>query len=152
MIKSEQDIFWMQQALDLARQAAENNEVPVGAILIHENTVIGKGYNQPIARKDPTAHAEILALRDAAGCIGNYRLVDTILYVTLEPCAMCIGALIQARIKKLVFGAYDPKAGAVESIFHLLDSEKLNHRILYEGGILSASCGGLLSDFFRDKR
>jgi len=146
------DTHWMQQAIQLAAHAQANNEVPIGAILVLNDEIIGSGWNQPIANNDPTAHAEIIALRDAANKINNYRLINTTLYVTLEPCLMCAGAMIHARIKRLVFGAYDPKAGAIQSIFNVLDNIKLNHRIRYQGGILAKECGTLLCTFFKQRR
>lgn len=146
------DIHWMQQAIRLAETAANENEVPVGAVLIHDNQVIGEGYNRPIKHCDPSAHAEILALRAGALHLNNYRLINTTLYVTLEPCIMCLGALVQARIKRLVFGAYDKKAGALVSAFSLGDTQQFNHRIQYEGGLLADACAAILSQFFKAKR
>ncbi len=149
---AEDDIHWMQQAIRLAETAASENEVPVGAVLIHNHEIIGEGYNRPIKHCDPSAHAEIIALRAGALHLNNYRLIDTTLYVTLEPCIMCLGALVHARIKRLVFGAYDTKAGALVSAFPLGDTQKFNHRIQYEGGLLADTCAGLLSQFFKSKR
>jgi tRNA(adenine34) deaminase len=149
---SDQDLFWMQHALSLANEAANRQEVPVGAVLVLDDQIISEGSNSPIKMQDPTAHAEIIALREGAKKIGNYRLVNTTLYVTLEPCAMCIGALVHARVKRVVFGASDPKSGAVESVFQLGTAQQFNHRILYEGGLLAEQCGKLLSDFFKSKR
>ncbi len=145
------DTYWLRHALDLAHQAAQVQEVPVGAVVIADNKVIGEGYNQPIQSNDPTAHAEIVALRAAAQNKGNYRLLDATLYVTLEPCIMCTGAMIHARIKRLVFGASDPKTGAIKSRcqFHNLPS---NHRIDIASGVLATECGELLQAFFRAKR
>ncbi|MBA2654911.1 MAG: tRNA adenosine(34) deaminase TadA [Gammaproteobacteria bacterium] len=145
------DQRWLQYALDLAKKAANQNEVPVGAVVVLNNEVIGEGYNQPITLKDPTAHAEIIALRDAAKNVGNYRLNDTTLYVTLEPCVMCAGSLIHARIKRLVFGAHDLKAGAIESQIQLL-SMKSNHQVAWQGGLMAPECLLVLQDFFRAKR
>jgi tRNA(adenine34) deaminase len=142
----------MAQALVLARQAIEQGEVPVGAVLVKEGLSLGQGYNCLITACDPTAHAEIVALRQAAARLGNYRLVDTTLYVTLEPCPMCAGALLQARVKRLVFGARDPRAGAAGTVFNLLQSEHLNHRTEVQGGVLGELCGELLRDFFRSRR
>ena len=142
----------MQKALALAHKAAQSDEVPVGAILVLNDEMIGQGWNQPITYCDPTAHAEILALRDAANRLSNYRLVNTTLYVTLEPCVMCVGALLNARIKRLVFGAADSKAGAVAGIFHLLDTKKLNHPIDWEGGCLAEDSKKLLQQFFQARR
>jgi len=142
----------MQQALVLAQQAAEHGEVPVGALVVMDNRTIGTGYNQSISTCDPTAHAEVLALRQAATHLGNYRLIDTTLYVTLEPCSMCAGALIHARVGRVVFGASDPRSGAAGSVFNILQSEVLNHRAEVTGGILADECSALLRDFFRARR
>ncbi len=146
------DIDFMQLALDLAKQAAALGEVPVGAIVVKDNVVIGRGGNSPIALHDPTAHAEIMAMREAAAYLGNYRLVDCTLYVTLEPCAMCSGAMQHARIAKLVYGASDPKTGACGSVVNLMAEPKLNHHTEVIGGILAVECGAVLSDFFRQRR
>ncbi len=148
---SERDHFWMQAALKLAKKAEQQDEVPVGAVLILNDQLLGEGWNCPIQTLDPTAHAETIALREAAKVQKNYRLVETTLYVTLEPCLMCVGALIQARIARLVFGAWDPKAGAVQSVYQGLDLLS-NHRLPYAGGLLEAECAGLLTAFFRGKR
>lgn len=142
----------MRLALDLARQAANNGEVPVGAIVVKDGTVVGRGVNAPIQNHDPTAHAEIIAMRQAAATLGNYRLVDCTLYVTLEPCAMCSGAIQHARIAKLVFGASDPKTGACGSVVNLMSEPKLNHHTEVVGGILAEECGALLSAFFKQRR
>ncbi len=142
----------MARALVLAVQAQAMGEVPVGAVLVRAGTVLGEGYNQPVGLSDPTAHAEIAALRAAAAAEGNYRLPGSTLYVTLEPCAMCAGALVQARVQRVVFGAYDPRAGAAGSLFQILNDARLNHRAEVSGGVLAESCGELLSAFFRDKR
>lgn len=147
-----QDIFFMQHALMLAEKAKRANEVPVGAVIVANNEIIGEGFNCPIDNCDPTAHAEIMALRRAAQKLNNYRLPGTTLYVTLEPCAMCIGAMLHARIKRLVFGATDPKTGAVVSVFKPLDEKNLNHKIEYQGQILAIECGKILSDFFKSRR
>ena len=149
---SERDHFWMQHAIQLAETAAKNEEVPVGAVLILDDKIIGEGSNRPIGQCDPSAHAEIVAVREGAKHLNNYRLVNSTLYVTLEPCLMCIGALTHARVKRVVFGAFDPKAGAVESAFQMGTTDKLNHRIEYQGGLLAESCGALLSEFFRARR
>ncbi len=146
------DTDWMQHALKLAERAQEEAEVPVGAVLMLNDEIIGTGWNRPIAAHDPTAHAEIMALRAGAAKLGNYRLNDTTLYVTLEPCVMCAGAMVHARIKRLVFGASDPKVGAVKSVFNILDSARLNHRVEYVGGVLAEECGGMLSSFFEARR
>lgn len=146
------DEKWMRQALLLAQNAQTQNEVPVGAVIVHENCVIAEGWNQPIAQHDPTAHAEIVALRQAAKALKNYRLTDATLYVTLEPCAMCIGAMIHARVKRLVFGALDPRAGALASVFKIADEARLNHRIAWEGGVLAQPCSDILKAFFKARR
>lgn len=148
---SEQDSFWMQKALTLAQKAAAEGEVPVGAVLVLNEQVVGEGWNRPIAAQDPTAHAETCALRAAAQVLNNYRLIDTTLYVTLEPCLMCTGALIQARIKRLVYGARDLKAGTIESVCRGLEFP-CNHRISAEGGLLAVECGAILSQFFKERR
>jgi len=144
--------YWMQHALRLAHNAARLDEVPVGAILVLNDKIIGEGANQPITAHDPTAHAEIIALRQAGEAIGNYRLVDSTLYVTLEPCMMCAGAMVHARIRQLIFGAYDPKSGAVVSKAQVLNHDFLNHRVSFLGGICQTECGTILSNFFKSKR
>lgn len=146
------DTEFMQIALALAAEAGSKGEVPVGAIVVKDGAVIGRGSNAPISQHDPSAHAEIQAMRDAASNIGNYRLVDCTLYVTLEPCAMCTGAIQHARIARLVFGASDPKTGACGSVINLMAEPKLNHHTEVSGGILAAECGGLLSQFFASRR
>ena len=143
---------WMEHALRLARRGAEQGEVPVGAVLVRDGEVLAEAWNRPIAEHDPTAHAESLVLRQAGQRIGNYRLTGTTLYVTLEPCPMCAGALVWARIERLVFGTFDPRGGAVASHHHLLHTQNLNHRVSWRGGVLAAPCGELLRDFFRDRR
>jgi len=150
--QAEQDIQWMQHALQLARRAESIGEVPVGALIVKDNELIAEGWNQPITSNDPTAHAEVVALRAAAKKINNYRLVDTTLYVTLEPCSMCAGALIHARVKRVVIGASDPRTGAAGSVFNILNTDKLNHFIDIEMGILKEECGELLKQFFKRKR
>jgi len=147
-----QDIFFMQHALMLAEKAKSANEVPVGAIVVINDEIIGEGFNCPISTCDPTAHAEIIALRQAAQKLNNYRLPEVTLYVTLEPCVMCVGAMLHARVKRLVFGASDPKTGAVVSVFKLLDEKNSNHRIEHHGHILAIECGKILSDFFKARR
>ena len=142
----------MQAALDLAIQAAQQNEVPVGAVVVKNGEIIGRGFNQTIGAHDPTAHAEIVAMREAAQHLGNYRLVDCELYVTLEPCAMCAGAIQHARIAKLVFGAFDAKTGACGSVINLMAEQKLNHHTKVESGVLADECGAMLSAFFKAKR
>lgn len=149
---TQQDHFWMEQAIILAQQAAATGEVPVGALLVRDNTCIGAGHNRVIGLCDPTAHAEVLALREAARRVDNYRLVDSTLYVTLEPCPMCAGAMVHARIKRLVFGASDPRAGACGSIYNLVQSDYLNHRVEITAGVLDETCGELLRKFFRERR
>ncbi|MDB6060706.1 MAG: zinc-binding protein [Verrucomicrobiaceae bacterium] len=146
------DEYWMQLALDQAQQAAAAGEVPVGAIVVRDNQLIGAGFNQPISLCDPTAHAEIVALRDASKKVSNYRLPDTTLYVTIEPCAMCAGALVHARIKRLVFGAPEPRAGAVVSNLQLLDGAHLNHRIEVQSGVLAEQSTEAMRTFFRSRR
>ena len=143
---------FMQIALDLAQQAAAAGEVPVGAIVVKDGVIIGRGSNAPITTHDPTAHAEIRAMRDAAQHLGNYRLVDCTLYVTLEPCAMCSGAIQHARIAKLIYGASDPKTGACGSVINLMAEPKLNHHTKISGGVLAEQCGALLSSFFSVRR
>jgi len=142
----------MAQALELAAQAAKAGEVPVGAVLVRDGRVIGRGYNRPISSADPTAHAEIVALREAAAAEGNYRLPGCDLYVTLEPCAMCVGALVHARLARVVFGARDPKTGACGSIVDLPAIAHWNHHGVFEGGVLAAECGAALKRFFADRR
>jgi tRNA(adenine34) deaminase len=150
---SEHDIRFMRRALELARSAEQEGEVPVGALLVRDGEIIGEGWNRPIASNDPSAHAEIRVLRDAGERVGNYRLPGSTLYVTLEPCVMCAGAIIHARVERLVFGAFDPKGGAAGSVFDLLPSdERFNHRVECEGGVLEAECGELLRSFFRNRR
>jgi len=142
----------MERAIALARQAAVLGEVPVGAVLVRAGEMLGEGYNCPIGACDPTAHAEILALRRAAGRVGNYRLPDSTLYVTLEPCPMCAGAIVHARVRRVVFGAVDPRAGAGGTVFNLLQAEQLNHRTELTAGIAAEVCSELLRDFFRGRR
>lgn len=149
---SEQDHIYMQAAIALAKQAAENGEVPVGAVVVKDGEIIGRGSNAPIGLHDPSAHAEILAMRDAAKNIGNYRLVDCTLYVTLEPCAMCSGTIQHARIANLIYGASDPKTGACGSVINLMGEEKLNHHTSVTGGVLAEETGKILSDFFKQRR
>ena len=143
---------WMQQALHLAEHAASLDEVPVGAVVVLEGELLGEGYNQVISAADPSAHAEIVALRDAAKKVGNYRLPGATLYVTLEPCTMCAGALIHARIAELVFAAREPKAGVVCSTCELLDEPRYNHKIRWQEGVLASQSSALLQDFFRARR
>lgn len=142
----------MLRVLALARRAEVMGEVPVGAVLVKEGIAIAEGCNCPISTNDPTAHAEIVVLRAGGLALNNYRLVDTTLYVTLEPCAMCMAAIVHARVKRLVFGAYDPKRGAVCSALHLAEAEFMNHAVEWEGGVLEEECAGLLRQFFRRRR
>lgn len=142
----------MRLALEEAKRAGEEGEVPVGAVLVSGEQVVARGRNRPIAMSDPTAHAEIMALREAAAKAGNYRLPSCTLYVTVEPCAMCAGALLQARVGRLVFGAEDPRAGAVSSLYTLLEDKRLNHRVEVTSGVLLQECRELLRGFFRERR
>ena len=142
----------MHEALVLAEHAMTKEEVPVGAVLLLEDKIIGKGWNQPISNNDPSAHAEIVALRSAAKTINNYRLLNSTLYVTLEPCLMCVGAILHARIKRLVFGAYDPKTGAACSVFNILTDTRHNHVVEVQGGVLEEESSELLQKFFKQRR
>src|SRR5687768_18004191 len=146
--------LWMREAIGEANQALAADEVPIGAVVVHEPTgkIIGRGHNRRENDHDPTAHAEILALREAAHTIGHWRLLDCALVVTLEPCPMCAGAAVNARIPRLIYGCADPKAGAVRTLFRLCDDERLNHRVSVEEGVLAAECAGLLRGFFRAQR
>lgn len=146
------DAAWMRHALSLARRAQAEGEVPVGAAIVLQGRLVGEGWNRPISEQDPTAHAEVLALREAARRIGNYRLIGATLYVTLEPCVMCAGAIVHARLARVVYGAADPKGGAAGSVFQLLGSERLNHRVDAQGGVLAEDCGRLLRGFFEQRR
>ena len=150
MLQSDQD--WMRHALNLAAQAAEQGEVPVGAVIVKDGELIAEGANKPIIAHDPTAHAEIVALRAAGEAENNYRLPGHTLYVTLEPCVMCAGAILHARIERVVFGAWDPKAGAVSSVYDVLSVRRLNHAVEWTGGVLEEECGDILRSFFRDRR
>jgi len=143
---------FMREALALARQAAACEEVPVGAVLVRDGEILGRGFNQPIRRHDPSAHAEIMALRDAATRLGNYRLPGTTLYVTLEPCAMCVGVIFHARVEKVYFGAVDPKTGAAGSVVDLFAELRLNHHATVTGGLLAGECAALLLAFFAARR
>jgi len=143
---------FMRAALELAGQAAESGEVPVGAVVVKDGEIVGRGYNRPISARDPTAHAEIAALRDAAGYLGNYRLGGCDLYVTLEPCLMCAGAIMHARIARLFFGAPDPKTGACGSVADVFAEPRLNHHTSVSGGLLAADAGALLQRFFAARR
>jgi len=144
--------YWMRHALTLAQRAWDEGEVPVGAVLVHNNQVIGEGWNRPIGRHDPTAHAEIMALRQGGLVQQNYRLLDTTLYVTLEPCVMCAGAMVHSRIGRLIFGARDAKTGAAGSLIDVLHHPGMNHRVEIVEGILRDECAGMLSVFFRQRR
>jgi tRNA(adenine34) deaminase len=146
------DEGYMLEALAEARKAREKGEVPVGAIIVKDRQIVGRGFNHPISGQDPSAHAEIMALRDAAKSIGNYRLVDCTLYVTVEPCAMCAGAIFHARVKRVVYGAMEYKTGAAGSVVNLFAEPKLNFHAEIEGGVLAEECGKLVSDFFVQRR
>lgn len=146
------DAYFMREAISLARAAECLGEVPVGAVVVRDGQIVGRGFNSPIGAHDPTAHAEIAALRDAARNLGNYRLPGCVLYVTLEPCAMCAGAIMHARISRVVYGARDPKTGVHGSVVDLFGVERLNHHASVEGGLLAEECSGLLSAFFAARR
>jgi len=148
----ERDAEFMRRALALAVVAEQRDEVPVGAVVVHEGRVVGEGWNQPISSRDPTAHAEIVALRQAAAALGAYRIPGTTVYVTLEPCAMCVGAMIHARVRRVVFGAHDSKTGACGGAFDLAAGPTHNHRLEIVGGVLAEECGGMLRTFFRARR
>ena len=143
---------WMNYCLQLAEKAAGADEVPVGAVVVRDGEILGEGWNRPISDSDPTAHAEIIAIRAAAKSAGNYRIPNSKLYVTIEPCAMCAGAMVHARVSELIFGAKEPRAGAVSSTLNLLDQEHLNHRVCWSGGVLEEQCGEQISRFFRQRR
>ena len=146
------DEIWMEEALRLAQRARDAGEVPVGAVVIHAGKIVGRGWNRNLTDVDPTAHAEILALREAGARVGNHRLGDCELFATIEPCAMCAGAMVHARLKRLVYGADDPKAGAVHSVLQVLNHPKLNHQMEVSRGVLSQRCADLLQSFFRKRR
>ncbi len=146
------DTYWMNEAIALAKKAALENEVPVGAIVVLDNQVIGRGFNRPISACDPTAHAEIIALRDAAKTINNYRLVKASLYVTLEPCTMCAGAIVHSRIARLIYGASEPKAGVIHSQKELLKEPYFNHKIEVHSGVCEDECSSIISRFFAKRR
>jgi tRNA(adenine34) deaminase len=146
------DADFMRRALSLAHRAEEEGEVPVGAVLVRDGEIVAEGWNRPISAHDPTAHAEIETLRAGAARLGNYRLIDTTLYVTLEPCLMCAGAIVHARVKRLVYGATDPKTGAAGSVFDVFGSGQVNHRVTVLGGVLAEACGAVLAEFFRARR
>lgn len=151
-LQQNSDEAWMRYAIRLAQRAQDSGEVPVGALIVHNNKAIAEGWNVPITSNDPTAHAEIIALRGAGQVLNNYRLIDATLYVTLEPCVMCMGAISHARIKRLVFGAFDEKRGAVCNALALTHAPFLNHRVEWQGGILEETCSSLLRDFFKARR
>lgn len=151
-VEGNTDTRWMGYALALAETAGQRDEVPVGAVLVRDDRVLGEGFNSPIALDDPTAHAEILAIRQAARAESNYRLPGTTLYVTLEPCPMCAGAILMARIARVVFGAFDDKSGAAGSVVNLLNRPSFNHHCLVSGGVLRGPCADLLTDFFQTRR
>jgi len=147
------DIYFMDIALELAKEAYLKDEVPVGAVLVdHKGNIVGKGYNQPISSLDPSAHAEILALREGAKRINNYRLLDTTLYVTLEPCPMCAGAILYARVKRLVIGTLDPKTGACGSLYNIVSDKRFNHVVQLTYGVRERQCSQILKEFFRQRR
>ncbi len=146
------DELWMEEALRCARRAPEAGEVPVGAIVVCDGKVVGRGWNQNISNSDPTAHAEVVALREAGATLGNHRLGDCDLFATIEPCAMCAGALVHARVRRLVYGAVDPKAGAVHSVMQVLNHPGLNHKVEVRGGVLAGKCAEVLQEFFRNRR
>ncbi|PIJ52364.1 tRNA adenosine(34) deaminase TadA [Erwinia sp. OAMSP11] len=152
IVTDQQDQYWMRYALQLAQRAWQAGEVPVGAVLVHDNQVIGEGWNQPIGQHDPSAHAEIIALRQGGQARQNYRLLDATLYVTLEPCTMCAGAMIHSRIARLVYGASDEKTGAAGSLLNVLGHPGMNHQVQVSAGVLASECAALLSDFFRMRR
>jgi tRNA(adenine34) deaminase len=146
------DVYWMRHALALAARAEAEGEVPVGAVVVRGDQLLGEGWNRPVGLKDPTAHAEMLALREAAQKAGDYRLGGATLYVTLEPCPMCAAAIAHARVARLVFGAWDPRQGAAGSVFNLVTARELNHRVDSYGGVLSEVCGAILKEFFATRR
>jgi tRNA(adenine34) deaminase len=148
----ELDPPFMSRALELARLAEAAGEVPVGAVIVKDNRIVGEGWNRPIGTSDPTAHAEIIAMRHAAQVLGSYRLLDTTLYVTLEPCAMCAGAMVHARIRRLVYGATDPRAGAAGSAFNIIQNPNLNHRLQCTSGVMAEDCAAALREFFVARR
>lgn len=152
LVATATDLTFMRAALCLAERAKAEGEVPVGAVMVLDDGIIGQGVNRPISARDPTAHAEITALREAARQLGSYRLLNTTLYATLEPCTMCAGALVHARVARLVFGARDPKAGACGSVFNVVGARELNHRVSCTGGVLEEECGALLREFFAARR
>jgi tRNA(adenine34) deaminase len=152
MVSPDADELWMQEALRCAQRALDVGEVPVGAVVICEDKIVGRGWNRNISDSDPTAHAEVMALRSAGAAVGNHRLGECDLFATIEPCAMCAGALVHARIRRLVYGADDPKAGAVHSVMHVLNHPGLNHRMEVRGGVLGGRCAEIVQEFFRNRR
>ncbi|WP_321324468.1 tRNA adenosine(34) deaminase TadA [Thiomicrorhabdus sp.] len=150
--QEEQDEFWINYAQKVAAKAEKIGEVPVGALVVLDNQLIAEGWNQSITQNDPTAHAEVIALKKAGKILNNYRLIDTTLYVSLEPCAMCAGAMVHARVKRVVFGAYDQKTGAAGSVFNLVDASQLNHQLLITGGVNQEACSQQISRFFQNRR
>ena len=152
LTQTEQDVFWMQHALSLAEKAEKQGEVPVGAVLVEDTEMVAEGWNQTIQTNDPTAHAEVVAMRNAGHLRENYRLPGLTLYVTLEPCPMCAGAMVHARVERLVVGAPDPRTGAAGTVFDLTQNKLLNHRLVVEFGVLEENCSNLLKSFFRKKR
>jgi tRNA(adenine34) deaminase len=146
------DELWMQEALRAAQRALEAGDVPVGAVVVCDGRIVGRGWNRNLLESDPTAHAEVVALREAGAAVGNHRLSDCELFATIEPCAMCAGALVHARIRRLVYGADDPKAGAVHSVMQVLNHPRLNHRMEVQGGVLAGRCAEVLQQFFRGRR
>jgi tRNA(adenine34) deaminase len=151
-VTDDSDAACMSRALELARMAEASGEVPVGAVIARNGSIVGEGWNRPIGANDPTAHAEIVALRAAAQNLNTYRLLDTTLYVTLEPCAMCAGAMVHSRVRRLVYGATDPRAGAAGSVFNIVQHTALNHRLEVVGGVMAEECGALLRAFFAARR
>lgn len=151
-LSADADASFMARALELARMAEAAGEVPVGAVIVKDGVIVGEGWNRPISTNDPTAHAEIIAMRDAAQRLSTYRLLDTTLYVTLEPCPMCAGAMVHSRVKRLVYAATDPRAGAAGTVFNIVNHPALNHRLECTGGVMAEECGALLRGFFVARR
>ena len=152
MIMSLNDELWMEEALRSAQRALEVGEVPVGAVVVRNGRIVGRGWNRSIRENDPTSHAEVVAIREAGATLGNYRLEDCDLFVTIEPCAMCAAAMVHARIQRLIYGAEDAKAGAVRSVMQLLEHPAMNHRVEVQGGVLAGRCAEVLQTFFRSRR
>ena len=146
------DAFWMERALELARAAAAAGDVPVGAIIVKDGQIVGEGHNRNLLDTDPTAHAEMIALRQAASRVGNHRLAGAVMFATIEPCAMCAGAMVHARLQRLVYGASDPKAGAAGSVLEVINHPRLNHQMVVTSGVLADQCSEILQEFFRKKR